>query len=319
MREWVIGKNDANQRLDKFLHKAAPRLPQSLMYKYLRLKRIKVNGKKGEIRYRLAEGDRITLYVNDEFFEEADPVLSFLQAPARLSIVYEDENILLLDKKPGQCVHEDNENSVDTLIHRVQHYLYDKGEYCPEQEHSFAPALANRIDRNTSGIVMVAKNAQALRILNQVIREREVHKYYLCVAVGHLHPEHAKLTAYLKREEGVSRVEVFSHPIPEGRTIVTEYRVLEYSAQNSLLEVELHTGRTHQIRAHLAHIGHPLLGDGKYGDNRVNRRYGVKTQLLCSYKLRFDFSSEEHLLGYLNHREFQVESVWFRDCFSQQF
>lgn len=319
MRELTIGINDAGQRLDKFLLKALPRLHQSLMYRYLRQKRIKVNGKRGENNYRLLQGDRISLYINDEFFEESGETPDFLLAPANLDILYEDENILLLNKKSGLCVHEDNDNSVDTLIHRLLHYLYDKGEYDPAAELSFTPALANRIDRNTSGIVMAAKNAEALRILNEAIREREIHKYYLCIATGRLTPPEATLTAYLKREEGESRVEVFDHPVPDGRTIVTGYRVLASSQKNSLLEVELHTGRTHQIRAHMAHIGHPLLGDGKYGSNKINREYGVKTQLLCSYKLRFAFRTTGHLLDYLNGRTFEIKNVWFREDFAKRF
>lgn len=318
MRSFTIRENDGNQRLDKFLGKAVPLLPQSLLYKYLRKGRIKVNGKKSEIRFRLTAGDLIELYINDEFFIE-DTSRQFLLAPPVVTVVYEDENLLLVDKQPGLCVHEDNNNTVDTLINRILHYLYDKGEYDPSGELSFAPALANRIDRNTGGIVLAAKNAEALRVLNEKIKEREIRKYYLCVVSGVPQPESATLTAYLQRSENESTVRVYDRPNRNTKTIVTRYRVIRRSARSSLLEVELLTGRTHQIRAHMAHIGHPLLGDGKYGTGKLNREYGLRQQLLYSYKLRFDFKDREHLLGYLTGREFQVESVWFADEFDNKF
>lgn len=158
MREFIINQNDAGQRVDKFLTKAVPKLPKNLLYKYLRLKRIKVNGKRCEISTRLACGDVMQLYINDEFFEgEVADRPAFLSAPTSLNIIYEDENIILCDKKCGLVVHEDESGSADTLINRIQHYLYEKGEYRPEEELSFAPALCNRIDRNTGGIVICAK------------------------------------------------------------------------------------------------------------------------------------------------------------------
>lgn len=320
MRTLLIRENDAGQRLDKFLHKAVPKLPQSLLYKYLRTKRIKVNGRRSEISYRLLSGDTVELYINDEFFEES-PERDFLLAPATVDIVYEDENILLADKPAGLCVHEDNDNTVDTLIHRILHYLYDKGEYRPEDELSFTPALCNRIDRNTSGIVIAAKNAESLRILNEAIRQREIQKFYLCVVDGAVRPPQGTMTAYLLRRENDSTVEVFDRPRPDARTIVTSYRTLKSSRRNTLLEVELKTGRTHQIRAHFAHIGHPLLGDGKYGIGKLNREYGLRQQLLCSYKLRFAFSGEEHLLTYLNGREISLplSKIWFAEEFEERF
>jgi len=318
MRSFTIGKNDENQRLDKFLSKAVPRLPQSLMYKYLRKERIKVNGRKSEISRRIVSGDLVELYINDEFFSGPSEK-DFLLAPAAVSVLYEDENILLLDKAPGLCVHEDNDNTIDTLINRVLHYLYDKGEFDPDKELSFTPALANRIDRNTGGIVLAAKNAEALRILNETIRARQLQKYYLCVAAGNVRPDAATLTAYLKRNPDESTVQIFDRPAAGAKTIVTRYQVLRRSKRNTLLEVELLTGRTHQIRAHLAHIGHPLLGDGKYGDGRQNREYGLTKQLLYAYKLRFDFKGQEHLLSYLDGREFRTGPIWFAEEFGKRF
>ena len=319
MKELIINNNDAGQRMDKFITKAVPLLPKNLMYKYIRSKRIKLNGRRCEISTRLGEGDKVQLYINDEFFAEAGDELAFLSAPAAVNIVYEDENILLLNKGVGLVVHEDNENSVDTLINRVLHYLYDKKEYRPEEENSFTPALCNRIDRSTAGIVICAKNAEALRILNQKIKDRELHKQYLCVTVGIPKPRKALLTAYQTKDEKTNTVRVFDKPVPGGRTMITGYTVLSADkARNiALVEIDLITGRTHQIRAHMAHIGCPLLGDGKYGINRINREYNIKTQALCAYKLTFDFNTDAGVLSYLDAKSFSLEKVWFTELFNK--
>ena len=174
MKSFEIEKNDESQRLDKFIHKAAPLLPQSLLYKYIRTKRIKVNGKRAEISTRLRLGDKVDMYINDEFFEKKESTYDFLKASKHLDIIYEDENIMLLDKKVGVLCHPDNEEYVDTLIGRIKRYLYEKGEYSPDRENSFVPSLVNRIDRNTGGIVIAAKNAESLRILNQKMKDREL-------------------------------------------------------------------------------------------------------------------------------------------------
>ena len=314
MKEFTAGNNDGGQRIDKFLQKAVPRLPKSLMYKYLRTKRIKLNGRRAEPQTILACGDVLSLYINDEFFGtvRAD---DFMKAPAAVDIVYEDENILIADKKNGLVVHEDESDSPDTLINRIKHYLYDKGEYDPEKENSFAPALCNRIDRNTGGMVIAAKNAEALRIMNEKIRSRETDKRYLCICVGKPPKEHDTLTAYMFKDSKTNTVTVSDRKSPENRTAVTEYTVIRSNGALSLLEIRLHTGRTHQIRAHMAYIGCPLLGDGKYGINSINREYGIKTQALYSYRLRFDFRTAAGILDYLNGQEFRVKNVWFEDKF----
>ena len=316
MRELEIGKNDAGQRLDKFLTKRFKNLPQSLMYKYIRKKCIKINGKKCDIDTRLNEGDVLTFYIKDEFFEEVqEEQYDFLKAPSKLDIIYEDENIMLLNKKPGLIVHPDENYHFDSLIGRIQHYLYDKGEYDPADERAFAPALVNRIDRNTGGIVIAAKTAAALRILNQKLKDRELEKLYLCTAVGIFDKKEDILTAYLEKNEKQNRVYISDKPTPNGKPIKTGYRVLAEKDGFSLLEVRLYTGRTHQIRAHMAHIGHPLLGDGKYGKNEINRRMGYKWQALYSYKLSFCFTADGGELEYLNNRTFTAPDVWFAEKF----
>lgn len=312
MRTLTVGKNDANQRLDKYLSKRFKTMPQSLMYKYLRTKYIKLNGKKAQPDVFLKEGDVLTLYIKDEFFEEKKSY-DFLKAGKELSIVYEDDNIILLDKKVGVICHQDSRYDTDTLNLRVLRYLYEKGEYDPEKEGTFTPALCNRIDRNTGGIVIAAKNADALRIVNQKIRDREIQKCYLCAVKGKPDQKHAVMTAYLSKNEDTNTVSVYDSPREDAKKIITEYTVLDASPALSLCEVILHTGRTHQIRAHMAHIGHPLIGDEKYGDRKLNVKYKIKRQALYSYKLRFCFTSPAGELEYLNGREFEVDKVWFAE------
>lgn len=316
MKSLTIQKNDADQRLDKFLSKNLPNLPQSLLYKYIRKKRIKVNGKRAEISTRLHEGDVLELYINDEFFEKPEPTYDFLHAGTKLNILYEDERLLVLDKPVGLLSHPDDREYVDTLIGRVRRYLYEKGEYDPEAEQSFAPALVNRIDRNTGGIVLAAKTAEALRVLNQKMKDREIHKFYLCAVHGTPKPEAGLLKGYLWKDEQKNKVFVYREPRPGAKTIETKYRVLRSEQNMSLVEVELLTGRTHQIRAHFASIGCPLVGDGKYGNNRKNRKQGGRRkQFLYSYKTVFDFTTDAGALEHLNGKVFEVEHVWFAEQF----
>ncbi len=317
MKSFTVKKNDAGKRLDAFLSKSLPNLPKTLMYKYIRKKRIKINSKRAEISTRLCEGDVIDLYINDEFFEKSKTRYDFLSASKSLDVVYEDDNIILLNKKAGLLSHPDNSEYIDTLITRVKRYLFEKGEYDPENEMSFAPALVNRIDRNTSGIVIAAKTAEALRVLNQKMKDREIHKFYLCVLHGAPKEKSGILEGYLEKNESKNKVFVSKGQKDNSKLIRTKYRVLKSKAGLSLVEVELLTGRTHQIRAHFASIGHPLLGDGKYGKNELNKKSGLKKQCLCSYKLIFDFTTEAGGLEYLNGREFELKSVWFRDGFEE--
>ena len=320
MKSFIINKNDAGQRLDKFIGKAAPMLPKTLLYKYIRIKRIKINGKKGDIALKLCEGDLVEMYINDEFFEAKAPKYDFLSAPTTLNVVYEDENILIADKKQGLLSHPDKNEYGDTLIARIQHYLYEKGEYDPAAENSFKPALANRIDRNTGGIVRAAKNAEALRILCDKIKDREIDKRYFAVVHGIPEKKTATLEGFLEKNEDKNKVYLKSKKTDNSLTIRTRYRVLETKNKLSLLEIELLTGRTHQIRAHMASIGHPLLGDGKYGKIAEDKKLGFNKQALYSYSLKFDFKTDAGILNYLNGKTFKVKNVWFAEkLFSENY
>lgn len=312
MKEFTVKKNDAGQRLDRWLSKNLPLLPAPLAQKYIRLKRIKLNGKSSKHDTRLMIGDLLQLYINDEFFDKPTAENAFLSIfKVQLDILYEDENIMLLNKRPGLLVHPDETERVHTLITHIQAYLYQKKEWSPYQEGSFAPALCNRIDRNTGGIVIAAKNAESLRIVNQKIQNHEIDKYYLCIIHGEITPPSGTLKGFLRKNEQEKQVTVHMQPVPEGRTALTEYRTLMKKDSLSLLECHLITGRTHQIRAQFAHAGHPLLGDGKYGRASDNRKYTRTYQALYSYKLRFSFSSDAGILSYLKDTTWVVPNVDF--------
>lgn len=310
MREIIIKKNDSNQRLDKFLSKRFKTMPKSLMYKYIRTKYIKLNKKKCTPETFLNEGDVLTLYISDEFFE-TKKTYEFMKASSDLSIVYEDENILLIDKKPGVICHQDKKYDSDTLNLRVLRYLYEKKEYNPDDENSFTPSLCNRIDRNTGGIVIAAKNAEALRVINSKIKSREIKKIYQCIVLGKPKKESAILKDYLIKDEKTNKVKVLKKESKDAKEIITKYKVLSSENNLSLCEVELLTGRTHQIRAHMASISCPLLGDNKYGNKKINDKFHMNKQALYSYKLRFEFSDNNTILDYLNNKEFTVKKVWF--------
>ena len=313
MKEFTIGPNDAGQRLDRFLAKAVPLLPASLAQKYIRIKRIKCNGARAERDTRLKSGDVLQLYINDEFFDKPREDNAYLTvATPKLNIVYEDENILLVDKRPGLAVHpHDGAEYGRTLIDHIQSYLYQKREWRPREENAFTPALCNRIDRNTGGIVIAAKTAEALRVLNQKIKDREMDKRYLAIVEGTPKPTTGSLKGYLFKDAKKNRVFVTDTPQPGAKTCQTNYKVLQSAKGLSLVECELITGRTHQIRAQFAHAGHPLLGDGKYG--KLDKRFDRNYQALYSYKLTFCFTTEAGSLEYLNGRSYQVNQVEFVD------
>ena len=315
MKEFVIGPNDAGQRLDRFLAKAVPLLPASLAQKYIRIKRIKCNGARAERDTRLKDGDVLQLYINDEFFDKPREDNAYLTVAApKLNIVYEDENILLVDKRPGLAVHpHDGAEYGRTLIDHIQAYLYQKREWSPRGENSFTPALCNRIDRNTGGIVIAAKTAEALRVMNQKIKDREIDKRYLAIVEGTPRPPKGSLKGYLFKDAKKNRVFVTDTPQTGSKSCQTNYITLASREGLSLVECELITGRTHQIRAQFAHAGHPLLGDGKYG--KLDKRFDRTYQALYSYKLTFRFTTEAGSLEGLNGKSFQVKEVEFAKAY----
>ena len=311
MKEFVIGANDAGQRLDRFLAKAVPLLPASLAQKYIRIKRIKLNGGRAERDSRLQNGDVLQMYINDEFFEKPREDNAYLAvATPKLNIVYEDEHILLVDKRPGLAVHpHDGAEYGRTLIDHIQAYLYQTKQWSPRGENAFTPALCNRIDRNTGGIVIAAKTAQALRVMNQKIKDRELDKRYLAIVEGTPKPAKGSLKGYLFKDAKKNKVFVTDTPQPGSKSCQTNYVILESRQGLSLVECELITGRTHQIRAQFAHAGHPLLGDGKYG--KLDKRFDRNYQALYSYKLTFRFETDAEDLGYLDGKTFRVQGVDF--------
>ena len=293
MKEIKVTKNDSGQRIDRFLSKSFP-LGQGQICKLARKNCIKLNGKKCKPDTHIAENDIIKLFIPDEMLipkAKSDPD-DFTAVSDKIDIVYEDES-----------------GDSDTLINRIKSYLYRKGEYHPENELSFAPALCNRIDRNTCGIVIAAKNAESLRILNQKIRDRELTKLYLCIACGKVTHDSATLTAYLEKNSDTNTVKISDKKTKSNLTIKTKYKVIAYNGENSLLKVDLLTGRTHQIRAHLAYIGHALLGDGKYGNNKLNKKYGFK------YQTQFKFTTDAGCLSYLDGKCFKAKAPDFVKMF----
>ena len=318
MKELIINKNDAGQRLDKFVTKTID-IPVSLLYKSIRLKKIKVNRKRAQNNTVLHEGDTVQLFLSEEFFKKSTTAESYERITPHLDIVYEDENILLLNKRPGVSVHEDENGSTNTLITHIIAYLYQKNEYMPEKEQSFTPALCNRIDRNTGGIVIAAKNATALRIMNEKIKKREIDKFYIAAVHGIPKKKNDTIYGYLLKDEKKNQVKVFDSNPPRGaKEIITKYSVISQKRDLALIEVLLLTGRTHQIRAHMAHIGHPLLGDGKYGINKEDKEKGYKYQALYSYKLHFNFNTDTPTeLDYLNGKTFEIskKEIYFTKDF----
>lgn len=315
MKKVIIKENDSSQRLDKFLLKAFPHLPKSLMYKAIRKKDIKLNGKRCEISTMLDTGDELLIYLNDDVLAKKETSFEFLNSKGDINVVYEDDNLLIIDKAPGILVHDDKDNHGNTLIDMIKHYLYKKGEYNPKSELSFSPALINRIDRNTGGLVMAAKNAETLRIMNQKLKDHEIEKYYLCVVIGKLSKKTGRLESNMSKDKEKNIVSLDKNENTKSKIAITEYKVLEEKSSFSLLEIKLITGRSHQIRAQFAEISHPLLGDPKYGNMEINRNMQISYQALYSYKLKFSFISDAGKLDYLNKMEFSAKNIWFMDMF----
>ena len=316
MKSFTVAAADDGQRLSRFIEKCVPGLPASLMYKYLRKKRIKVNGKRCEASQRLAMGDVIEMYLNDELFAQQKKLPDFMKASRALTVVYEDANIAVLYKPAGVLVHDDSGNVIrDTLINRFLRYLYEKGEYTPSKEESFTPALCNRLDRGTAGLVLAAKNRQSLKELDYIVKNRLIDKRYLTIAVGKP-PKNGIYEAHLEKNEQTNLVRVTAKATAGSKPITTGFTTLATKGELSLIEVELITGRTHQIRAHLAYLGSPILGDGKYGIGTVNRRYHITRQALCAYKVKFNLADRpDSPLAYLDGKEVTLEPsvVWFAE------
>ncbi len=289
MKTFKINKNDANQRLDKFIFKAMPSFPNSLLQKLIRKKDVKLNGKRTEAKTILCEGDVITIYIKEETFFEKE---KFSPEKVDLSIVYEDENIVVIDKKAGVMCQSDKTHSTGTLAGMLKSYLFEKGVYNPENEQSFVPALCNRLDTNTVGLVIGAKNAMALREMNYRIKMREVHKYYLCKTEGIPPKDEDRIVSFITKDDKKNKSKITSH----GKEIITTYKVLKKEKNTATVEIELETGRSHQIRAQMANIGCPLFGDKKYGAKTSDG------QKLCAYKLKFTISKDS-FLSYLNDKE----------------
>lgn len=311
MREFTIQENDANQRLDKFITKTLKTLPKNLMYKYIRNKKIKVNRARCEISQYLQVGDTIQCYIAEEFFEH--PIsYDFLEVPSTLHILYEDEHLLVVDKPIGLLAHKDEQGIQDNLADRILHYLYDQKSYDPSTSQSFTPALCHRIDRNTQGIVIAAKSAEALRAMNASIKEHQLQKKYLCIIEGHMPEKEGLLTLYHTKDEQANRAILVNSEKEGYKEIKTAYRTLQATAKYSLLEVSLLTGKSHQIRATFAHVQHPLLGDVKYGAKPASWKY----QALCAYYVKFHFNEQESSFAYLNDKQILLTQIQLLQYFN---
>ena len=281
MREIIINQNDAGQRVDKFLQKYLPGAPMSLIYKYIRTNKVKLNKKKPGVSQKLSEGDVLRLYILEDFTKKT----AFAPAKGGVKVAFEDENFVVLEKEAGVPCQSGNAALGESLAGRLKTYLFQKGEYAPDREHSFAPALCNRLDTNTRGLVIGAKNAGALRQMNAAIREKNVQKTYLCICLGTPPKEEGCLEGYILKDKKNNKSVILKNRQEGAKEVATCYRVLEKGRGASLLEINLITGRSHQIRAHMASVGCPLLGDAKYGG-------GAGGQWLCAWKLYFNVAAE---------------------------
>lgn len=310
MREFIILDNDANQRVDKFILKMMKTMPKSLMYKYIRNKKIKVNKRRCEISQRLQTGDTMQCYIAEEFFDIAHNQ-QFLKVPSTLHIVYEDAHLLLVDKPQGLLSHSDRSEIQDNLADRILHYLYEKKEYDPKENQSFTPALCHRIDRNTQGLIIAAKSAAALRFINEKIKKREIKKTYTCIVEGHIENNKDIVCLYHRKLQG--NMASIRSTYKEGyRRIETRYRVLELKEKYSFVEVDLITGKGHQIRSVFSYLHHPLYGDVKYGAQKTRDK---EYQALCAYRIQFDFKEVEAMFAYLNNKTFCLTNHTLLDKF----
>ena len=306
MKSIIVNQNEAGQRLDKLLGKYLNLAGKGFLYKMLRKKNITLNGKKCTGSEKLVQGDEIRLFLSDETIEKFSQVTVQKVKQVKLAIVYEDAHVLLVNKPSGMLSQKARDTD-ESLVEYVTGYLLDTGALTREDLRSFRPSVCNRLDRNTSGLVAAGKSLAGLQILSEMFRDRSLHKYYLCVVAGTVDKART-IDGYLKKDARTNQVTVHKSPAADSSRIQTEYEPLCSRDGFTLLKVTLITGRTHQIRAHLAFEGHPVAGDYKYGDPAVNeqvkRLYGVRSQMLHSWKLVFSQMPEP--LGYLGGRSFQA-------------
>lgn len=310
MHEYHISENDADQRIDRFLMKACPTLPKNLLYKYIRNKKIKVNKKRCTISQRLQSGDSVQCYMAEEFFQTAAQSYDFLQVPDTLHIVYEDENILVAYKPMNLLVQKDQAGIQDNMNDRLLHYLYRHGAYDPRQEQSFTPAFAHRLDRNTEGILLAGKKARALRELNEKLKTHEIAKYYLALVEGIPKKAADDLIFYHKKDYANNKAQLYIEAVEGSKRIHTSYRILDTLNGNALLEIQLHTGKSHQIRSSMAMLHHPLIGDVKY---HAKPSSVFSHQALCAYRVRFAFCEQPACLGYLQGKEIVLTDSYLQD------
>ena len=305
MKQFTATANDDGVRLSRFVQSVTRDFPTSLLYKSFRNKRVKVNGKKAAPEYRLQAGDLIELYINDEFFPPEGAKPAQKAAPKKqpnqpkVTVIYEDENLAVLYKPTHLLCHSDRTGDAN-LVDAFTQYLTQKGEYDPHGENRFKPGICNRLDRGTEGLVIAAKKYTALRDMNEIIRNDWMKKEYLTITIGA--PPAGRHVAWLQHSEKGNKVRIHAHESEGYKKIITDVTVIRCIGPFALCRIGLITGRTHQIRAHLAYLGHPVLGDIKYGNRNMNEKTGFKTQALCAQRLTFGNIPEENTLHYLSGR-----------------
>lgn len=308
MQEICVTENEAGQRLDKLLAKYLCKAPKNFYYKMLRKKNITLNEKKASGSEKLVQGDLVKLYLSDETIEKFSRKTFQAQAgrQEKLDILYEDENLLLLNKPVGMLSQKAKETDVSAVEHLIQ-YLLDTGQITEHNLKTFRPSVCSRLDRNTSGILAAGKSLAGLQEMSRFFKERTIGKYYLCLAYGKIE-EARSIKGYLYKEETKNRVRICQDGHPDSVRIETDYRPLASGKDVTLLEVHLITGKTHQIRAHLAADGHPIIGDYKYGSRKINdmyqKEYGLKSQLLHAW--RIEMPDSEGTLHYLSGKKFMA-------------